>query len=881
MRRKAWLLASMASVVWLSSQAGEKPASTEYVVLNTVGTYWRLFTYWKTPSLITEAGQRGPLLENKTKRNPDPKPVLVLRTKTPPAGWMQPEFDDSAWVRAHGPFGVRWWYGSDLWTPGNPAELGAICLRGKFHCTVPKHLKDLKLSLEYHGGVVVTLNGQEVARGHLPDGEVAPDAEAEPYPAEAYVRPDGKLLHFNDAKGFAERFAKRVRRLSDVALPIAALRSGVNVLAIAVHRAPVREMLLTRRYAERSWRGDPPPWPHARLLSVKVTAFPERHPVRANTGPPEHPKPWNCLTVRRITPADFGDPNESLRPIWIPAARNGAFCGQVVVAASRAMEKFGARATDLKGPHGVIPRSAIEIFYPVADGEPPQRRTPRPFDTLSPTSPGTVAANKEWGTATQPVWIKVRVPRDARPGDYTGTLAVGYTQRNPDRHRPPGMDDQDWELWQRLVAVVRAPIRLTVHDWALPDPRDYRTFADLIESPETVALQYKVPLWSDEHFELMGRSLALLGEIGNKTTYLRLLCKTHFGNTQTIVRFVKQPDGTYRRDYRLLDRYIGLLVEKQGKPTVVVLYVWERYTSKGKPPLVSELDPATGRVREVETPKYGTPQAKAFWAPVFAEIRERMAKRGLADALMLGCVGDFDPLTKEAAEFFREVAPGLPWVSQGHGLPRQLHGVPVGYAAHVWGVQSPQEPLKGRKHGWQRDRLVAQFARDMFNRAPLPEYRQLGEWNLAGGQRGFGRIGGDFWDVLDPGTKTRGRHSAGGMLTHRFFEEGKWGQLVVRTCMLSPGKDGAIPTVRFENLREGVQACEARIFIEKALADPALRAKLGDGLAGKCQQILDERTRILANRNRKETWYFAGGFLERTHTLYAAAAEVARRLGAK
>jgi hypothetical protein len=42
-----------------------------------------------------------------------------------------------------------------------------------------------------------------------------------------------------------------------------------------------------------------------------------------------------------------------------------------------------------------------------------------------------------------------------------------------------------------------------------------------------------------------------------------------------------------------------------------------------------------------------------------------------------------------------------------------------------------------------------------------------------------------------------------------------------------------------------VQECEARIVIEAALSDPALKGRLGADLAQRCQDALDERLRCL------------------------------------
>jgi hypothetical protein len=136
--------------------------------------------------------------------------------------------------------------------------------------------------------------------------------------------------------------------------------------------------------------------------------------------------------------------------------------------------------------------------------------------------------------------------------------------------------------------------------------------------------------------------------------------------------------------------------------------------------------------------------------------------------------------------------------------------------------------------------------------------------------------------------------------------EGNWRSNDVCTALLAPGPEGPVATHRYEVMREGVQECEARIFIERALTDEKLRAKLGDVLARRYQDALDERIRYMIkgmsdlkidsaingpatnaystwwNRAGIEghKWFIASGWQERTRRLYALAGEVARKLNA-
>jgi hypothetical protein len=74
-----------------------------------------------------------------------------------------------------------------------------------------------------------------------------------------------------------------------------------------------------------------------------------------------------------------------------------------------------------------------------------------------------------------------------------------------------------------------------------------------------------------------------------------------------------------------------------------------------------------------------------------------------------------------------------------------------------------------------------------------------------------------------------------------------------------------------------VQEAEARIFIEKALDDPASKAKLGE-LAKRAQDLLDARDRTMLTYVIISPWYQGSGWQDRGQKLYDTAAEVAAAL---
>jgi hypothetical protein len=486
---------------------------------------------------------------------------------------------------------------------------------------------------------------------------------------------------------------------------------------------------------------------------------------------------------------------------------------------------------------------------------------------------------------THCVWLKIKVPAEAKPGLYQGELAV---------------------------AGRKVPVELSVADWKLPDPRDFVTHVGLLQSTDSVAMQYQDGLWSDKHFEHIGRSFDLMAEVGNKVVVIPVICKTHFGNEQGMVRWIKDPSAgsgqggdKYKYDLTPVEKYLDLYIKKVGKPKVVGFYVWEKFCgsnylgtaggSKGVGTPVTLLDPATGKTETIEGPVAGSPESEAFWKPVMDGLHEMLAKRGLGDeTFMIGVAGDARP-NKEAVEMFQKAAPYARWFLHSHGKATKLSGVPVGYLSHVWGVGEPPDPdvqpdrayKKSYYYGWNQELQVTAFPREggggfvirppLWMDAPLGVHRELAEGCLAANLRGFGRVGADFWPVL------------GGKLLLNRYPESNMAQLSLSTASASvfhPGPEGALSTVRFENLREGVQEAEAKIFVERALVDKDKRAKLGEETAKKHEETLKERIRIYRRCQQggknipdaKDWEWFAAesGWQERTGQLFAAAAAVAR-----
>ncbi|HUU43967.1 MAG TPA: glycoside hydrolase domain-containing protein, partial [Planctomycetota bacterium] len=489
-------------------------------------TLWRYFETWSTDVARTVDGRLVRVDPYGPRVKFDPNEIWVkyrrleetkvlqyeLRETTqldgspaPPDGWMLPDFVDADWLR------------SATFMQSAYRGVAVVCLRGKFEVADPAKVTGLSLDATFQGGAVFTLNGKEIGRAFLPAGKLDRNTLADDYPRDAFVEPSGCLLRqfnssislntmmtpgeYRDAVKDAElqrRYGLRFRRF-EAAVPTSMLRRGTNVLAVEVHRAPAHETMFTtvspremgfNLIDQRNFW-----WNRASLEGLTLSADAEPGAVFPNTGPPKDVQLWNWPLWERVDPRLCGEPGQPVRPIRLAGARNGVFAGQVVVSGVKPIRALRTDVTDLTDARGnVLPKSCLRIRYPRQS----ERRRGSALDALVDAVPDEIPMlHDHYGrpqAAMQPVWLTVDVPADARPGDYAGTLSV----------RAEGLEATD------------VPVELHLSDFTLPESADFVTYMGFVQSPDTVAIRYNVPMWSEAHWKLIERSFAVLGKLASK-----------------------------------------------------------------------------------------------------------------------------------------------------------------------------------------------------------------------------------------------------------------------------------------------------------------------------------------------------------------------------
>jgi glycosyl hydrolase family 123 len=853
---------------------GKKPAPKPPVPPPVVGLggYWRQHVTL-TPPMISVAtakaaglktGPAARMLAAHSRRGR--KRALAWRTTPPPDGWMKPDFDDSAWGRVRGRAGSR-------------HEFGLICRRARFAVNDSAGVKKLSLDAGYVGGIVVYLNGREIARAGLPQGALTPDTPGDDYPVAAFVVSDGarkgKLLHHYTDRALKQQFALRGRKLGPVEVPASALRKGVNVLAVELHRSGYPAVCRKQGAGQFAPVG---------LGRLSLRAEAADGAITLATVRPKGLRMWNADVAEEVTQLDYADPSEPLKPVRILALRNGTYSGQVVVGSTQPLAgvtaeagplvgkktgkrlpaesvtvryaRLGTRVMRLHGgsvyggPAGVNLGVHFQRFDPLVDTPPATVKLSRPGNRLSTAYreaiglPGVPSA-----AAMLPMWITVRVPRDAVPDLYASTLTIRVKDQ-PD---------------------TAVPVEVEVFDWTLPDIKDYASAFSVYQSPDTLAAYYKVPLWSEKHWALIEKSVKLIGEASNHSIIIPLLSKEQVGNEESYVKWLKQADGTFKHDTTVMERYVDLFLKYHPLERIdsVCLIMWgnagvaagnpyqkHKYDKNGLPLktrgkfTVTTVDAKTGAKSDMALPPLGSPEYRTFWTAALKVVEAKLADRKLARRIRVGMPAD-PGVPAMVVKVFHDLLPDSGWFVGNHpgsrgyryDLKDRKKLMPSLHVERVYTGPLP-DPAKKRLFGWRRGQMALAFNRYGFSpvclypTANVWAFRILMEADLASGHRGAGRIGADYWRM---GLKSRSGGAGTFYARYPYSGIGQTGLGANCADLLAPGPDGPVTTVRFENAREGIQNAEVVIALQKAL----LAKKITGDAAARAWRVLDERTNAM------------------------------------
>ena len=269
-------------------------------------------------------------------------------------------------------------------------------------------------------------------------------------------------------------------------------------------------------------------------------------------------------------------------------------------------------------------------------------------------------------------------------------------------------------------------------------------------------------------------------------------------------------------------------------------------------------------------------------------------------------------------QFWSDLLPGVGYFRYGHYDYRTFGKLPAGksdFIVHEW---APTWSNKA-SYGWKSPLIDLPWIRlksergsgavwknDPYVTVPVNMFRLFGETCIQGPYRGFGRMGLDFWPVLESEKGQKNMQAIQGRYPNSSWRQSD--EMIL--CIVPPGPDGALSSTKLEMLREGLQETEARIFLESTLL--TRKGALSASLAAKAQAVLDGRVKALqmvlepqavagftakpepsldgfsfgglyAVRHSAifQQWFMESGWQARAEDIFNVAAEVAAASGAK
>lgn len=303
-------------------------------------------------------------------------------------------------------------------------------------------------------------------------------------------------------------------------------------------------------------------------------------------------------------------PKIDLTTEWqIKAWRGEKIQTQVLVWANRSLNNISFEVQDLKNKQGhLIKKENISVGflkYVITDEfrNGCGYRKANDFDSsyvadMIDTETKSVILNKN---NTQPVWLSIKVPANASPGSYNGTIKIH--------------GDKAYTL----------AITVQVLDKTLPAPNKWQYDLDLWQHPVAISRVHNVSQWSPEHFSLMKKYYTMLADAGQKTITASIVNEPWghqtYDDYPSLIKWTKRKDGTWVYDYSLFDKYIAFVMDCGIKERI------NCYSMVPWKIAFTYYDESTQK-EAVFTDAIGSPAYNTFWKTMLVDFTKHLKQKG-------------------------------------------------------------------------------------------------------------------------------------------------------------------------------------------------------------------------------------------------------------
>lgn len=400
-----------------------------------------------------------------------------------------------------------------------------------------------------------------------------------------------------------------------------------------------------------------------------------------------------------------------------------------------------------------------------------------------------------YGTAA--FYITARIPKGIPAGIYRGTVTVM-------------VGDEE---------AASNEIEIEVADVDLPDTHDWSFFLNVWANPATVARWHGVEIWSDEHFARMRPYIEDLASHGQKTAVVPI-CYQPWG-TQTRDPFPnaviwKRRGEEYEFDFSIFDRYVEMHIAC-GIDQAIHCYSVVQGPGSGRQSMIEYIDVETGEIKQIQT-EIGDAEWCEAWKAFFKAFREHLAAKGWLEKTYIAFDEKPDDVMTPVMEMLAEYAPDFKIALAANTRSEEFAQIQDLCLSGVFDDKGIAElaPAERKTMGMAElldpgnassktecssDKLITTFYvccgpafPNTFIYSPLVESRMLAWLAAQGGYDGFLRWSYNDWSA-DP------------------YLHPEYAPFPTGDCnFIYPGSNGPVSSLRWEQLREGIQDYELALI---------------------------------------------------------------------
>jgi hypothetical protein len=476
-------------------------------------------------------------------------------------------------------------------------------------------------------------------------------------------------------------------------------------------------------------------------------------------------------------------PSEALsQTVVLQAWKGEKVHTQLLIWSKTDLKSVKVEAGNLSGPSGstIDPKniSAGFVRYVMSDefGNGCGERKTTDFDSSLVADPIDIVEQLPVKSNTvQPVWISINIPADIPAGTFSGTITVTAGKK------------YNLNITVEVIAHV------------LPPPSEWKYDFDLWQSAAAIAKVHDVPLWSDEHFDLMIPYFKLLAQAGQKPITANIIDqpwgKGHvYHDDPTLIYWTKKKDGSWSYDYHLFDRYVQMMMDCgiSSRINCYTMVTWDLS--------FIYFDEGLGRNDTVKNASPGSEAYNNFWKPMITDFTAHLKGKGWFEKTAIAMDEREMESMKAVIALVRGVDKNWKVALAGDYHPEIVNDV-YDYCLNI-GQTFPQRELARRKKQGRPSTYYTACGTDIpngFTYSFPAENAWISWYAAAEGFTGYLRWAYNNW-VKDPLRDSRFRTWPGGDL-----------------YQIYPGPRSSI---RFEKFIEGIQDFEKiRILREKFTAE--------------------------------------------------------------